>query len=134
MNWTLPAARRTPAYLGVEGGKFRLSPKRPSCVSTQEGVGAPGPPPIPYEGTVADARDLLVKVLDADPRATVATVGDDYVRAEYRAMIFLDDVEFYFPKGERVIHMRSTSRVGYGDLGANARRLRSIAAAFTSRA
>ncbi len=130
MNWILPAARKTPAYLGVEEGQFRLSPKRPSCVSTQNPSNILAP--LHYEGTATQARQTLLHLLDADERASVVTVADDYVHAEYRAMIFIDDVEFYFPSDESVIHMRSTSRVGYGDLGANARRLRSIAQAFPS--
>ncbi len=131
MNWTLPAARKTPSYLGVEGGKFRLSPKRPSCVSTQD----PGNDleALRYEGTAAAAKQRLLRLLDADPRATVITVGEDYVHAEYEAMIFVDDVEFAFDRDGPLIHMRSTSRVGYGDLGANTRRLRGIAAGFGGR-
>ena len=35
----------------------------------------------------------------------------------------IDDVEFYFPPDERIIHVRSESRTGYYDFGANRRRV-----------
>ncbi len=38
----------------------------------------------------------------------------------------VDDVEFYFPANENVIHLRSASRVGESDLGVNRRRVEQI--------
>jgi len=47
-------------------------------------------------------------------------------------MGFVDDVEFFFPD-TAVIHMRSASRVGYSDFGANRKRLEKIRQRFQMR-
>ncbi len=39
---------------------------------------------------------------------------------------FVDDVEFLFDDETKTIHFRSASRTGYGDLGANRRRMEEI--------
>jgi uncharacterized protein (DUF1499 family) len=41
-------------------------------------------------------------------------------------MGFVDDLEFYFPREESVIHLRSAARLGESDLGVNRRRLEQI--------
>jgi uncharacterized protein (DUF1499 family) len=53
---------------------------------------------------------------------------DNYIRAQSKSRIFkfIDDLEFYFPTDEQVIHLRSASRVGESDLGVNRRRLEQI--------
>jgi uncharacterized protein (DUF1499 family) len=43
-----------------------------------------------------------------------------------RIFRFVDDVEFYFPANEPVIHLRSASRIGESDLGVNRRRVEQI--------
>ena len=45
-------------------------------------------------------------------------------------MGFVDDVEFLFPK-EKIIHVRSASRIGYSDFGANRRRVEHLRELFT---
>ena len=44
---------------------------------------------------------------------------------------FVDDVRFYFDEARHEIHFRSASRIGFGDLNANPRRMAAIRAAFT---
>ena len=43
---------------------------------------------------------------------------------------FVDNVEFYFPPREKVIHMRSAAEMGYSDMGVNRQRLESIRETF----
>ena len=45
-----------------------------------------------------------------------------------RLMRFRDDVEFLLDREARVFHVRSASRVGYSDLGANAARVERLRA------
>ena len=68
----------------------------------------------------------------ADSRATVLTRTDRYVHAAFRAMMFIDDLEAYLPEGSNVIQVRSASRVGHSDLGANRRRVEALRQAFSS--
>jgi uncharacterized protein (DUF1499 family) len=50
---------------------------------------------------------------------------------EFRTSLgFVDDVEFYVDGSQKVIHLRSASRVGYWDLGVNRKRMESIRTEF----
>ena len=133
MPWTLPLARKVPAHVGLDGGRFRENPPNPNFVNSQVSSGPHAVEPLRYEGTREHARGIVLAIIEDDPKATLKRVLDDYLHAEYQAMIFVDDVEFYFPEDERVVHVRSISRVGRSDLGANKRRYKQIARAFASR-
>jgi len=41
-------------------------------------------------------------------------------------MRFVDDVEFYFDEKEKMVHIRSASRLGKGDMGVNRKRMELI--------
>ena len=49
-----------------------------------------------------------------------------YLRVELRTMLFVDDGEFLLDRENKVIHIRSASRLGYSDLGKNRSRLEDI--------
>lgn len=133
MAWTLPAARRRPSTLGLVEGRLRDCPGSPNCVSSQALSDEFRVEPIPYACTRTEARARLIAMLERDPRAHIATEREDYLHVEWQAWVFVDDLEFYLPPDERVIHVRSASRVGHSDLGANRRRVLALRAAFSSR-
>ena len=133
MAFVLPAARVQPPHVGMDGDRFRANPPRPNYVNSQLTDGPAAVAPLRYRGTREHARGIVLAILEDDPRAELKRILDDYVHAEYRAMVFVDDVEFYLPADEPVVHVRSVSRLGHSDLGANRRRYRKIAAAFSSR-
>ena len=62
------------------------------------------------------------------PRTEVIKQTDNYIYAISKSRIFkfIDDVEFYFPSNESVIHVRSSSRLGDFDFGVNRTRLEQI--------
>jgi uncharacterized protein (DUF1499 family) len=66
------------------------------------------------------------------PRTRILTVTDTYLHAECATLLFrfLDDVELLLDREAKVIHFRSSSRVGHGDLGVNRRRMEGIRRAF----
>lgn len=53
---------------------------------------------------------------------------ETYLHYECTSLLlrFVDDVEFLFDEPGKIIHFRSASRVGYGDLGVNRRRMEDI--------
>ncbi len=57
---------------------------------------------------------------------------DGYMHADAKSLIFrfVDDVEFFVDRDAKVIHFRSASRVGRGDLGVNRKRMEQIRQAF----
>ena len=49
---------------------------------------------------------------------------------ELRTTLFVDDAEFLLDPVNRVIHVRSASRLGYSDLGKNRSRMEEIRRQF----
>jgi uncharacterized protein (DUF1499 family) len=130
-----------PAAPGEHGSTFDRQQKRfapcpnsPNCVSTQ------APPtdkahaiaPMAYTGTRAAAHQRLSAIIQAMPRTTLIMVEPDYIHVEFRSRLlrFVDDVEFYLDDTHRLIHLRSASRLGRGDLGVNRRRMEEIRRRF----
>jgi len=92
------------------------------------------------ELTVAQAMDALIDVInttDCDGyEAKIVTRTDDYLRAEYTSPFFgfVDDVEFYFPAGQKSrVEYRSASRVGESDFDANRKRIKTLRLALQKR-
>ncbi|MDJ0651101.1 MAG: DUF1499 domain-containing protein [Xenococcaceae cyanobacterium MO_188.B19] len=114
--------------LGVKDGYLSPCPETPNCVVSQKTDTIHEISPIEYHTDQATARATLLKVLTVVPRTTVTEQTENYIRAESKSRIFkfVDDLEFYFPDKEKVIHLRSASRVGESDLGVNRRRIEQI--------
>lgn len=87
--------------------------------------------PLYYNG-FETAKDKLLDTLKALERVRIVADHGNYIRAEFTSFIFrfTDDVEFYFDDKEKLIHVKSASRVGYSDLGANRRRVEKIRKKF----
>jgi uncharacterized protein (DUF1499 family) len=125
----LPAATwAASSSLGVDNGHLSSCPPSDNCVVSQDGDPKHAIDPIPYHIDRDAARKTLLKVLTVVPRTEVIEQTDNYIHALSKSRIFkfIDDVEFYFPANEPVIHLRSAARLGESDLGVNRRRLEQI--------
>lgn len=119
--------------LGIDSGQLTPCPNSPNCVNSQASSGdSHFIPSIEYSCTRKEARQRLLEIIQATNRTRIITSTEDYVRVEFTSRIFrfVDDVEFYFP-ADSVIHVRSASRVGYSDLGANRKRVERIRDKFS---
>jgi uncharacterized protein (DUF1499 family) len=116
------------AGLGVSNAHLTSCPASPNCVVSQDGDPKHTIDPITYHIDRNAARETLLKVLTVVPRTEVVEQTDSYIHALSKSRIFgfVDDVEFYLPKDEDVIHLRSASRIGDSDLGVNRRRMEQI--------
>ncbi|MCP3875611.1 MAG: DUF1499 domain-containing protein [Desulfobacteraceae bacterium] len=117
--------------LGINNGELTPCPKTPNCVNSQAVGEKHYIESIRYTGTQQEARAHLLQILESENRTKILTTQGNYIRAEFMSALFrfVDDVEFYFPKeqaGKVVIHIRSASRIGYSDLGANRKRVERI--------
>lgn len=112
--------------------KLSPCPDSPNCVCSQSTGTARFIEPLHYAGNLADARQKLIGLLENAKRVRLISAETDYLHAEFRSLIFnfVDDVEFYFPSEDRIIHVRSASRTGYYDFGANRRRVERLRSAF----
>ena len=66
------------------------------------------------------------------PRTTIITNGPQYMHVEFRSALwgFVDDVQIYFDEAAGQIQFKSSSRLGYGDMDANRRRMEAVRAEF----
>jgi uncharacterized protein (DUF1499 family) len=123
-----------PAATGfaAKHNKFSPCPDSPNCVSSQSVKNSHFIEPLHFAGSRADARQKLINILNNTKRVHLVKVEADYIQAEFRSLIFrfVDDVEFYFPSEETLIHVKSASRTGYYDFGANRRRVERLRSAF----
>ncbi|MBW4641497.1 MAG: DUF1499 domain-containing protein [Goleter apudmare HA4340-LM2] len=128
-SFILPAAAwATVSGLGVDNGHLTACPASPNCVVSQDGDAKHSIDAIAYHVDREKARETLLKVLGVVPRTEIVEKTDDYIHALSKSRIFqfVDDVEFYFPADESVIHVRSASRLGDSDFGVNRRRIEQI--------
>jgi len=125
-----------PQDLGVNNGQLKACPDTPNCVNSQ----APASDkehaiaPFTYSGSATDAINRLKQIIGGMERSTINQSSNDYLYAEFssKLMGFVDDVEFYAPPGEAVIHTRSAARLGKSDLGVNRKRTEEIRSQFNS--
>ena len=85
----------------------------------------PASSPFVVPGDVSVYFERLRTLLAGTPRTVVVTATDEYLHAVCRTRIgFPDDIEIRLLPEERVIHVRSASRLApFWDLGVNRRRI-----------
>jgi uncharacterized protein (DUF1499 family) len=123
-------AGKRPDNLGVNDGRLAACGKRLNCVSSQA---APSDEvryvaPIPFKGGAADAIAAARRAVASLERARVVREEANYLHAEFRSKLmgYVDDVEFTFDEKAGVLHVRSASRLGRRDFGANRKRVEAL--------
>jgi uncharacterized protein (DUF1499 family) len=113
-------------------GSLSTCPDSPNCVSSQNPDGKHAVEPLRYGGTAEQAKRLLIETLLGMKRVRIVKVEEQYLHAEFTSALFrfVDDVEFLLDDEEKTIHVRSASRIGYSDFGANRKRVEEIRSRF----
>ncbi|MCB1836022.1 MAG: DUF1499 domain-containing protein [Alcanivoracaceae bacterium] len=98
-------------------------PDSPNCVSSLEN-GDHQIDALAGQGSRAASLSALAAALDSLPRVDWQQVGDDRIEATFTSLVFrfVDDVVFVIHEDGR-IDVRSASRVGHYDFGANRKRV-----------
>jgi uncharacterized protein (DUF1499 family) len=102
-------------------------PNSPNCVSSLSGSKDHWVAPLEVSDTRDTSLQRVQSVLDSLPRVDYDVVGPARINARFKSMVlrFTDDVTFYV-RENGTVEVRSASRVGYWDLGANRRRVESL--------
>ena len=126
-------AGQRPENLGVHNGRLTNCPSNPNCLSSQAVDEGHALTPFRYQGEKKAAFERLKKIILSFEKITIVAENDNYFHIECKSKImgFVDDLEFFFPK-EKIIHVRSASRIGYSDLGVNRKRVEHFRELFTS--
>lgn len=118
-------------------GKFAPCPESPNCVSTQSPAEDKehSIAPIAFSGSVDEAKARLLSILQAMPRTTILNNDVNYIQTEMRTALmgYVDDVEFFLDAATQTIQFRSASRIGYGDMGMNRKRMEEIRGKFAGK-
>jgi uncharacterized protein (DUF1499 family) len=130
MGWL---SGRRPTDLGVRDGRLKPVPTSPNAVSSQAAADDRGHwiAPLRHRGARDTVLSGLAAIVRGQPRTSVVAQTADYLHAEFTSALmgFVDDVEFWLPPTEPgVIHVRSASRLGHSDLGANRARIETLRA------
>ena len=115
-------AGEPPQNIGVENGRLTTCPESPNCVSSYESDKEHGIDAL--NASLAQIEEVLLGLDEAN----IVNAASNYLYAEFtsRIMGYVDDVEFLFDQSAGVTHVRSASRLGQSDLGANRNRIESI--------
>lgn len=122
--------------MGADAERLPPCPSSPNCACSQDPDPRRRVEPWPFEGGREAVRQRLLSVLSSFPRTRIVAAGPRRLLATCRTPVlrFADDVELLIDERGGVVHVRSASRVGWSDLGANRRRLSALRKAFEASA
>ena len=131
----LAASRAAPVAQGASEGRLAACSSTGNCVSSSSDDGTRIEP---LRCAASDPLAALRAEIDDRGWEILAeqTIGPDtylHAVATTRLMGFHDDVEFVVTEGEATIQVRSASRLGQGDLGANRQRIEDLRSDLTAR-
>lgn len=131
--WQGQVSRQSAPRLDLVEGRLRPCPDTPNCVGSESAEGDRRIDPLPYRGGDRAASErALAAALAGLGRATIHRRQGDYWHATQTSALFgfVDDLEFRFDDRAGHVHLRSASRVGHSDLGANRKRSEALRAAY----
>jgi uncharacterized protein (DUF1499 family) len=114
-----------PKGLGLVQGQLTECSKSPNCVSSLTVQASKLIAPISNNATPELTWLMLHEVVGGMPQALLITEDDNYRHYQFTTplMGFIDDVELLFDREEQLIQVKSASRVGESDIGANRKRV-----------
>lgn len=112
---------------GLVDGRLADCPSSPNCASSEDNAPS-GKKVDPLPGSMEQAKDAITAL-----GGSITSDSSDYLAATFTSKIFkfVDDVELR-PAADGSVHIRSASRVGYSDRGANKNRIAAIRAQMAS--
>ena len=130
-----------PTDLGVHGGKLKPPSATPNSVTSQADLYRDHPQhlaakiaPLALRGDGPATLARIKSIVEAMAGAKLVKSEPDYLYAQFTTplMKYVDDAEFWFDPAAQVIQVRSASRIGKGDLGANRKRIEAVRAALAA--
>ena len=103
-------------------------PSSPNCVSSLATDQAHFIAPFKIVGAINATSAALKNALLSQPRTVITQETENTLHAEATSLIFrfVDDVDVLLDSEARLLHIRSASRIGYGDFGVNRKRVENL--------
>lgn len=100
-------------------------PSSPNCVSSQATDPDHVIAPFKITGNVEEAWAALKTALISQSRTVITDEAGDTLHAQATSLVFrfVDDIDAILDTKAGLIHIRSASRIGYGDFGVNRKRV-----------
>ena len=113
---------QTHAFRHTTAEKLSVCPKTPNCVCSEY------PEDTKHFIPALDLGELDINTITTAVKeigGQIAVQNDTYLSAEFKSGLFgfIDDFELRIDRDNKKIHIRSASRVGRSDLGANKNRV-----------
>lgn len=107
-------------------------PRTPNCVSSLAEDAVHAVEPLPFSGDSEPVMNRLLALVSAMPGARIQSAQGPYLHATFmsRFFRFVDDLELLADTADSVVHIRSASRKGSWDLGANRHRVERLRARY----
>ena len=130
---------RPPSDLGVKQGRLKAPSLNPNSVSSQADLYPDHLQrqyaqiaPLSLRSDGPSSMTKLAGVMQGMKGTKVIASAPDYVYAQVTTplMKYVDDVEFWLNPSTNAIEVRSASRIGRSDLGANRKRIEAVRAAL----
>ncbi len=88
--------------------------------------------PIAYQGPDSEVIKQIAALIAAQKNTKIITQNTNYLHATYKTALmgFTDDLELLLDNDSGVLHIRSASRIGQSDLGANRKRIEALRTLF----
>lgn len=125
----------TGIVVGQDGSQLGDCPNTPNCVSSESSSASHKVERFALKKGADKAIDTLANIIESQPGTAIVQKDDRYLHATYTTKImgYVDDVEFLVvddqQKGDQQsVQVRSASRLGKSDLGANAKRVQQLRA------
>ena len=115
--------------------RLKECPNSPNCVSSQTDKQSHKVQAFSYVRDEKQVWTELEKILLSLSNVDLVQKKDAYIHVTFTTPImrFVDDFELLLEKDKKLIHVRSASRVGYYDLGANRKRVEKLRQLFLSK-
>lgn len=122
----LAALSRSGKPPGLVAGKLSMCPDKPNCVSSEQHNDVEHYlEPVTLQFATSPDSVTVIKAVIVDMGGVIQEQHGEYIAAAFSSPLFgfVDDLEVRVDSGERLLHIRSASRVGYGDAGVNRKRI-----------
>lgn len=122
----LAALSRSGKPPGLVAGKLSMCPDKPNCVSSEQHNDVEHYlEPVTLQFATSPDPVTVIKAVIVDMGGVIQEQHGEYIAAVFSSSVFgfVDDLEVRVDPGERLLHIRSASRVGYGDAGVNRKRI-----------
>ena len=115
-------AGEPPQNIGVRDGRLTACPESPNCVSSYES--SKGHSIAALDANLTQIQQILLTI----DGANIVEQSSNYLYAEFTSSLmgYVDDVEFLYDAASNATQVRSASRIGYSDMGANRKRVEAI--------